>query len=109
MKFKINNQEWEIEEVNQDKFWIGNEERDGKMYYGRTIFYLHKILLDNSICKELKRTTLLHELMHCYIGSYITTQDDIVNYSEELLCDISANSHDIINKIVEDYFSRGKK
>ena len=51
--------------------------------------------------KEQKRQTLLHELMHCYVWSYVCGFNNI---SEEALCDISANSHDIIHEIVENYF-----
>ena len=36
------------------------------------------------------------------IREYLTSRD--IKPDEEVLCDISANSHDIIHKIVEDYF-----
>lgn len=40
--------------------------------------------------------------MHAYIREYLTTRD--VEPDEEMMCDISANSHDIIHKIVTEYF-----
>ena len=49
----------------------------------------------------------MHELMHCYIDCYVSFQ--AVVYNEEILCHISANSHDIIHKIVEDYFKAKKE
>ena len=55
---------------------------------------------------QIKRKTLIHELTHCYIREYITHEEK--NYSEEMVADISANSHDIIHKIVEDYFKGDK-
>jgi hypothetical protein len=39
--------------------------------------------------------------MHCYIGCYLY---EFKSFDEENVCNISANSHDIIHKIVEDYF-----
>ena len=50
----------------------------------------------------MKRKKLMHELMHCYIEEYVSLE--LEDYKEETLCNISANSHDIIHKIVEDYF-----
>lgn len=49
-----------------------------------------------------KRSTLLHELGHCYIITYITHQDK--NYNEEDVVDIISNSHDIIRNIADKYF-----
>lgn len=109
MKFKMNNREWEIIELSQEEIrkhieeykYDGNPEEKGK-YFGQTYYDEQKIYLDKDLHKEQKRQTLMHELMHCYIGSYLATNNN--GYTEEYLCDISANSHDIIHKIVEDYF-----
>lgn len=109
MKFKMNNREWEIIELSQEEIrkyieeykYDGQPEEKGK-YFGQTYFDEQKIYLDKDLHKDQKRQTLMHELMHCYIGSYLATNNN--GYSEEYLCDISANSHDIIHKIVEDYF-----
>lgn len=49
-----------------------------------------------------KKKTLYHELTHVYIREYLTSRD--IDPNEEVLCDISANSHDIIHKIIENYF-----
>ena len=59
------------------------------------------IYIDKDLHIEQKRQTLMHELMHCYIGNYLYSTKE---YTEEDLWNISANSHDIIHKIVEDYF-----
>ena len=103
MKFKMNNIEFTIKEVSQDemKKWYCGDEEEG-YYYGQTHFTAQEVWLDKSLSKERKRKTLMHELMHCYIREYLTTRD--ITPDEEVLCDLSANSHDMIHKIVEEYF-----
>lgn len=59
---------------------------------------------DKDLCLDQKKQTLKHELMHCYIGCYLFNVEK--EYTEEDLCNISSNSHDIIHKIVEQYFKR---
>lgn len=41
---------------------------------------------------------------HKIISKNIATERKAGKPDEEVLCDISANSHNIIHKIVEDYF-----
>lgn len=112
MKFKINNVEWEILETSQleikkmqNKRFANNEENiedTAHRYYGVTYNDDCKIYLDKDIKQDRKRKTLLHELTHCYISSYITHQDK--NYDEETVSDIVSNSFDIILEIVSKYF-----
>ena len=102
MYFEMNGVEYIILEVPQSYF--GSDETDGDgYYYGKTYFKEFKICLDKDLNNVKKRKTLIHELLHVYIREYITSYD--LPFDEELLCDISANAHDIINKIVEDYFA----
>lgn len=107
MKFKINNRNWKIIETTQEEMQrrIGNE---NGTYFGLTLYKEQEILLFKDLCQEQKRQTLLHELMHCYIGTYISLMENIIKYEEDLICDISANSHDIIHNIVENYFNKGE-
>lgn len=102
MKFKMNDREWEIKEVSQEEMFAWYKEEGTGYYYGQTHFSTQEIWLSNELSNEQKRKTLYHELMHCYIRMFITMQD--LEYNEESLCDISANSHDIIHKIVKEYF-----
>lgn len=104
MKFTMNNVEFTIKEVEQEemKKWLCDEQ-DG-YYYGQTHFMTQEVWIDKILSKEKKKKTLIHELTHCYIREYLTSRD--INPDEEVLCDISANSHDIIHKIVEDYFRK---
>lgn len=106
MKFKMNNREWYIEEVEQQEIRQLIKEYDGVVedygkYFGSTQSAIQKIFIDKDLALEQKRQTLMHELLHCYIICYLFS---IKDYNEEDLCNISANSHDIIHKIVEDYF-----
>ena len=106
-KFKINNKSWEIKELSQEemkeemKRHMDKPIEEGK-YYGLTYADIQTIFLDKDLCVDRKRTTLLHELGHCYIMTYITHRDR--NYNEEDVVDIVANSHDIIKEIVDEYF-----
>lgn len=106
MKFKINNREWEIIEVDEqviiDKL---QKQEEYKIIFanGLTDFQYLKIYLNVNLPVDQKRQTLLHELMHCYIRTFIHLPQ-IEEASEEVICDISANSHDIIQEIVNKYF-----
>lgn len=118
MKFKMNDIEFEIIEMEQTDYKqsrIAENERDGckaeetetGVYLGATHHKTCKIYLDKSQPKDRKRRTLLHELMHCYIYEYIGHSE--MQFSDEDIADISANSHDIIHKIVENYFKEENK
>lgn len=101
--FEINGTIYQIKEVSQSYLakQMG-EESETHYCYGQTHFPIEEILIDKSQSYQRKRKTLFHELMHIYIREYLTTAD--ISLDEELMCDISANSHDIIHEIVEEYF-----
>lgn len=108
MKFKMNGRTWEIKELSQEEikqhiieYKYDGQPADGR-YYGQTYFDEQIIYLDRDMHEEQKRQTLMHELGHCYIGSFITHQNK--EYDEETVVNLISNSHDIIHKIVEDYF-----
>lgn len=115
MKFKMNDVEYTIKEVSQKEYKEYRRQEDKTtcceetdtskgMYFGATHNYPCIIFLDKGMPKDRKKKTLMHELTHCYIAEYITHEEK--QYSEEDVADISANAHDIIHKIVEDYFKR---
>lgn len=107
MKFEINNRTWEIKELSQEEIrkHLIDYKYDGKpqagKYFGQTYYDEQIIYIDKDLHIEQKRQTLLHELMHCYIGCYLFSFKE---FTEEDLCNISANSHDIIHKIIKKYF-----
>lgn len=102
-KFAINNRTWTIEEV--DKDWLLKEykkECENATYcFGVTKYPIQTIYINDELCDEVKKQTLYHELMHCYLWNYVHNFNEI---GEEAMCDISANSHDIIHLIVRNYF-----
>lgn len=112
MKFKMNNREWTITEVSQQSIKNmqnirrANEDENLKAvnsrYYGVTYCDILKIYIDEDLPEARKKSTLIHELTHCYIDSYITHSEQ--EYSEEDVADIVSNSHDIIREIVDKYF-----
>lgn len=101
MKFKMNDVEYTIKEVSQQEFWDYQVDEQDGYYYGQSHFQTQEVWIDKDLPIE-KKKTLYHELTHVYIREYLTSRD--IKPDEEVLCDISANSHDIIHKIVEDYF-----
>lgn len=117
MKFRINNCKWIIKEVSQEEMKnemkdryerkIESEPVDNGRYFGLTYHDTHIILLDKELPQDRKKKTLLHELTHCYIGSFITHMEK--TYCEEDICDIVANSYDTIKDIVEKYFKKSCK
>lgn len=107
MKFEMNDRIFTIEDVSQDELWgdAGKEKNKDANYFGRFRPYESTIWLSKDLGKEQKRKTLMHELMHCYIFSYVC---DFETINEEDICNLSANAHDIIDKIVNKYFKEKK-
>lgn len=105
MKFKMNNHQWEILELPSEEIKALFEKYTDEQtlyVYGLTKYDNHKIYINEEMCFDMKRKTIMHELMHCYKEEYVSLE--LENIDEETLCNISANSHDIIHKIVEEYF-----
>ena len=101
MKFKINNTEWTIEEV--DEATINNEMKsDGTL--GVTIYRTQKIMLLKDQANIIK--TLKHELTHVWMYEYGHNQNDDKTFSYEDVCEIVASSNDFINEIVQAYLKQ---
>lgn len=100
-KFKINNTEWSIEEV--DEATINNEMKaDGTL--GVTIYKIQKIMLLKDQANIIK--TLKHELTHVWLFEYGHNQSDEKTFTYEDVCEIVASSNDFINEIVKEYVRR---
>lgn len=98
MKFKINNIDWTIENV--DEATINNEMKcEGTL--GVTIYRSQKIMLLKNQANIIK--TLKHELTHVWLYEYGHNQNDDKIFSYEDVCEIVASSNDFINEIVEQY------
>lgn len=98
MKFKINNTEWLIEEV--DEATINNEMKsDGTL--GVTIYRTQTIMLLKDQANITK--TLKHELTHVWLYEYGHNQNDDKTFSYEDVCEVVASSNDFINEVVNKY------
>lgn len=116
MVFEMNNRVWEIVEWSQKEIKAyqnkrrNNSDEDinsiSDRYYGVTFYDNLMIVLDKDLPIDVKMNVLKHELAHCYIISYITLRER--NYTEEDVCDLIANSHDIIETIVNKYIDNTK-
>ena len=104
MKFKINDRDWEIVEASQAKMCEveGVEEDARNKFFGLCCYDSQTIYIWEDLHPQQKRETLLHELFHCYIGVYCSFED--MQWNIDIICNLVGNSHDIIHKIVEDYF-----
>ena len=98
MKFKINNTEWNIKEVNEA---IMNNEMKNDFTLGVTIYRTQEILLLENQANIIK--TLKHELMHVWLYEYGHAQNNEAKYNYEDICEIVASSNDFINKIIKEY------
>ena len=108
MNFEINRQNFRIEEVSQKEIKDILEDKNDKIeptgkYFGITCFDDNMIYLDKDVVGDRKRSTLAHELTHCYIANCMSHQDKI--YTEEEVCDLVANCHDFVNTVVNEYFN----
>ena len=74
-KFKMNDNNWTIEEKMQSEIQEtmkqrGNEIEKGSKWFGITMTDTHQIFLDQDLHEDRKRNTLKHELTHCYIVNF---------------------------------------
>lgn len=101
MKFKINNTDWTIENV--DEATINNEMKcEGTL--GVTIYRSQKIMLLKNQANIIK--TLKHELTHVWLYEYGHNQNDDKTFSYEDVCEIVASINDFINEIVQAYLKQ---
>lgn len=102
MKFEMNNSKWEIKEITNDKMKeyadsdLKNTFTHGITVYSENMIYINKL-------SPNKKRTLYHELVHCYTYEFGFNPFD-KQFSLEDVCEISASSSDIVNKIIQDYF-----
>lgn len=98
MKFKINNTEWTIEEV--DEATINNEMKNNGTL-GVTIYKTQKVMLLKDQANIIK--TLKHELTHVWLYEYGHNQNDDKTFTYEDVCEVVASINDFINEIVSKY------
>ena len=98
MKFTINDTEWTIRLVNEDKM---NNEMKNDYTLGVTIYKTQEILLLKKQANIVK--TLKHELTHVWLYEYGHAQNDDSSYKYEDVCEIVASSNNFVNKVVEKF------
>ena len=103
MKFEMNNDKWEIKIISNDEMAKKSDsDLINTFTHGLTVYNENTIYL-NELAPNKKRT-LYHELVHCYLYEFGFNSFD-KQFNLEDVCEISASSCDIINKIINDYFS----
>ena len=106
-QFYMTERYWKIYIKSQQETKDYYNEAGAGYYEGETHFITQEIWLSDDVPDTQLDKTLFHELMHCYIRMYITTQE--LEYNEESLCDISANAYEIISSIITDFYQYKNK
>lgn len=102
MKFKINNDEWEIKEISNAEMNIMVSSDIKETFTHGTTQYDEFVIYLNKEGKGLRKT-LIHELTHCFLFEYGHNQHQR-EYTNEDICEISASFHDGIHETIEKYF-----
>lgn len=104
MKFKMNNDKWEIKLISNDEMQkYADSDLKESFTHGLTVYNENTIYL-NELSPNKKRT-LHHELVHCYLYEFGFNPFE-KQFSLEDVCEICASSNEIINKIINDYFNK---
>ena len=102
MKFKINNSNWKIVELDTKELTKRFNGSEDEFLYGFCSYTENIIYLNNMLVEKKKKHTLIHELTHCW------TFENGWGFNEEVsredLCNIVAGINSFINKIVDMYF-----
>ena len=112
MEFEINNEKWKIEERTRKElseiYKAEEQPEDGNYFiFGLLNKAKHLIFINKEVCREEQIKTLKHELTHCYIWTYGLY--NVPNFTEEMACDLVANSNEFINEVVGRYFKTKSK
>lgn len=100
MKFKINDIEWKIIEVDAENeiLFFNN-----KLHYGVAFAGLKKqIFLNKDMKLDLKRHVLLHELTHAFLADSFLKYK--CKFDEEEVCEIVALCSPSIHRVADLYF-----
>ena len=104
MKFTVNNLEWEMKYEDADKVHLNS---DDNTFLGLTEYIEQTISIRNGMSKQLTRTTVIHELCHCFLFSFGFNAD---SYSEEAMCNLFGSHADMILSLTDKFLKeRGEK
>lgn len=106
MKFKINNDTWDIKRIDQEIIvdeLNSHRDKDDEYYFafGLTKYPAHEIWINKDMSLAQQVNTLKHELTHCYIFNFGLY--NVPNFNEEMVCDLVSSINDFINEVVEQY------
>ena len=102
MQVKINNTPYAIVELSRPHEEIGEED----VAFGVTVFSLGIIYLEKNLIKEVKRSTLIHELTHAHLMEYGMNHE---HKTIEEVCDFMGAFADNIVAIADRYFTKVNK
>lgn len=104
MKFTVNNLDWEIYFENSDSVHLNQGE---ETILGLTEYIEQTISIRKGMSKELTRTTVIHELCHCFLFSFGFCAD---SYDEEAVCNLFGSHADSILSLTDKFLKeRGEK
>lgn len=103
MKFEINNITWHIIELSVKQ--IQEIFSEDEYPYGYCDYVNNRIYINDKLCEERKKNTLMHELTHCWTMSNGWSFSGDVD--RETVCNIVACSNYFINDIMNKYFNKG--
>lgn len=102
MKFKINDSNWEIKELDTKELTKKFDGDENEFLYGFCSYTENIIYINETLCLDRKKHTLVHELTHCWtFENGWGFSDDV---SREDLCNIVAGINSFINEMVDKYF-----
>lgn len=106
MNFVINDNVWEIKELDTKTLCDRFKAEEDEFLYGFTSYTENKIYLNETLCQERKEQVLKHELTHCWTMEYGYGFND--NFSREDVCNIVASINNFITENTNLYFKRNE-
>lgn len=104
MKFTVNNLDWEMNFEDGDKVHLN---QDNETILGLTEYIDQKISIRNGLSQRLTRSTVIHELCHCFLFSFGFCAD---SYDEEAVCNLFGSHADTILSLTDKFLKeRGEK
>lgn len=103
MEFTVNNLEWAMNFADEDKVAL-NE--NGNTILGLTEYVKQTISIRNGMSEELTRSTVIHELCHCFLFSLGFCAE---SYDEEAVCNLFGSHADTILDLTDKFMKKGVK
>lgn len=104
MKFIVNNLEWEMNFEDGDTVHLN---QDDDTILGLTEYIEQTISIRKGMSDQLTRTTVIHELCHCFLFSYGFCAG---SYDEEAVCNLFGSHADAILSLTDKFLKeRGEK